>query len=50
MTPEPRVSIIFFVTFGYFFIVSVPFEILSHYPNIDSSIAPVGLEKTSNES
>ena len=40
MTPEPRVCIFSKKNFGYFFLTLVAFEILSHYPNIDSSYWP----------
>ena len=37
MTSMPRVFLIFLKTFGYFFCKFGTFEILSLYPNIDSS-------------
>ena len=35
MTSMPRIFIILLLLSGNFFVILVPFEILSHYPNID---------------
>ena len=49
MTSMPRVFLIFF-NFWIFFKTFVPFKILSHYPNIDSSQVLNELEKAFNGS